>query len=312
MPLAALFASHTPLKDYLDPGPGIAAEVDACLAEARAWVHAFAPELVIEFAPDHFNGFFYQLMPSFCVGAAAESVGDWRTATGPLPVAGELAQQLVEAVHEGGVDVAVSHRMMVDHGFTQLLESLFDAGRTPPLIPVFINCAAPPRPPMARVLALGQAVGRFAAASGQRVLLLASGGLSHDPPVPLLEGAPPAVRERLIAGGSLSPEARAARQDNVLREGQNFVAGSSRRTPLNPDWDRAFLDALQAGDLDRLAGLQDADITRDGGAGGHEVRTWLAAAAALAAAGPYRAQRRYYRPITPWIAGFGVVSAQPA
>ena len=312
MPLAALFASHTPLKDYLDPGPGIAAEVDACLAEARAWVHAFAPELVIEFAPDHFNGFFYQLMPSFCVGAAAESVGDWRTATGPLPVAGELAQQLVEAVHEGGVDVAVSHRMMVDHGFTQLLESLFDAGRTPPLIPVFINCAAPPRPPMARVLALGQAVGRFAAASGQRVLLLASGGLSHDPPVPLLEGAPSAVRERLIAGGSLSPEARAARQDNVLREGQNFVAGSSRRTPLNPDWDRAFLDALQAGDLDRLAGLQDADITRDGGAGGHEVRTWLAAAAALAAAGPYRAQRRYYRPITPWIAGFGVVSAQPA
>ena len=312
MPLAALFASHTPLKDYLDPGPGIAAEVDACLAEARAWVHAFAPELVIEFAPDHFNGFFYQLMPSFCVGAAAESVGDWRTATGPLPVASELAQQLVEAVHEGGVDVAVSHRMMVDHGFTQLLESLFDAGRTPPLIPVFINCAAPPRPPMARVRALGQAVGRFAAASGQRVLLLASGGLSHDPPVPLLEGAPSAVRERLIAGGSLSPEARAARQDNVLREGQNFVAGSSRRTPLNPDWDRAFLDALQAGDLDRLAGLQDADITRDGGAGGHEVRTWLAAAAALAAAGPYRAQRRYYRPITPWIAGFGVVSAQPA
>ena len=312
MPLAALFASHTPLKDYLDPGPGIAAEVDACLAEARAWVHAFAPELVIEFAPDHFNGFFYQLMPSFCVGAAAESVGDWRTATGPLPVAGELAQQLVKAVHEGGVDVALSHRMMVDHGFTQLLESLFDAGRTPPLIPVFINCAAPPRPPMARVRALGQAVGRFAAASGQRVLLLASGGLSHDPPVPLLEGAPSAVRERLIAGGSLSPEARAARQDNVLREGQNFVAGSSRRTPLNPDWDRAFLDALQAGDLDRLAGLQDADITRDGGAGGHEVRTWLAAAAALAAAGPYRAQRRYYRPITPWIAGFGVVSAQPA
>jgi 2,3-dihydroxyphenylpropionate 1,2-dioxygenase len=120
------------------------------------------------------------------------------------------------------------------------------------------------------------------------------------------------VRERLIVGGPLSPEARAARQDNVLREGRHFADGNSRRTPLNPDWDRAFLDALQAGDLDHLASLQDADITRDGGAGGHEVRTWLAAAAALAAAGPYRAQRRYYRPITPWIAGFGVVTAQPA
>ncbi len=311
MPLAALFASHTPLKDYLDPGPGIAAEVDACLMEARAWVHDFAPQLIIEFAPDHFNGFFYRLMPSFCIGAAAESVGDWKTAAGPLPVAGALAQRLVEAVHADGVDAALSHRMEVDHGFTQLLEILFDAGEAPPLIPVFINCAAPPRPPLKRVQALGEAVGRFAAASGQRVLLLASGGLSHDPPVPLLEGAPPAVRERLIAGGRLTPEARAAREDKVLREGRRFADASSARTPLNPDWDRAFLDALEAGEVDRLAALDDADITRAAGAGGHEVRAWLAAAAALAAAGPYRAKRLYYRPIAPWIAGFGVVTAQP-
>ena len=35
--------------------------------EARAFVQAFAPEVVIEFAPDHFNGFFYRLMPSFCM-----------------------------------------------------------------------------------------------------------------------------------------------------------------------------------------------------------------------------------------------------
>lgn len=312
MPLAALFASHTPLKEYLDPGTGIAAEVEAALDRAREFIHAFAPEVVIEFAPDHFNGFFYRLMPPFCIGAAAESIGDWKTRPGPLAVDDSLAQQLVEAAHREGVDVALSHRMEVDHGFTQLLEILFGAGQAPPLVPVFINCAAPPRPPMGRVKALGEAIGRVAAGLDWRVLLLASGGLSHDPPMPLLDSAPPAVRERLIAGGPLSPEARAARQDNVLREGRRFADGSSHRTPLNPDWDMAFLDALQAGDLDHLAGLQDTDITREAGAGGHEVRAWLAAAAALAAAGPYHAQRRYYRPIAPWIAGFGVVTAQPA
>ena len=43
MPLAALFASHTPLKDYLDPGPGVAAEVAGVLDAARAFVRAFAP-----------------------------------------------------------------------------------------------------------------------------------------------------------------------------------------------------------------------------------------------------------------------------
>ncbi|GAB4347815.1 MAG: 3-carboxyethylcatechol 2,3-dioxygenase [Immundisolibacter sp.] len=312
MPVAALFASHTPLKDYLDPGPGVAAEVADVLDQARAFVRAFAPDVVIEFAPDHFNGFFYRLMPSFCIGAAAESIGDWKTRAGPLNVEAALATQLVQAAHADGVDVALSHRMQADHGFTQLLEILFDPGTAPPLVPVFINCAAPPRPPMARVLALGQAVGRFAAASRQRVLLLASGGLSHDPPVPLLDDAPPAVRERLIAGGRLSPEARAAREDAVLREGQRFASASSARTPLNPDWDRAFLDALEAGRLGHLAALDDTDITRAAGAGGHEVRTWLAAAAALAAAGPYRARRLYYRPIDSWIAGFGVVTAQPA
>ena len=311
MPVAALFASHTPLKDYLEPGPGIAAEVGAALDQARAFVEAFAPEVLIEFAPDHFNGFFYRLMPSFCIGAAAESIGDWKTAPGPLAVDGALAQRLVEAAHADGVDVALSHRMEVDHGFTQLLEILFGAGQAPPLVPVFINCAAAPRPPLARVQALGASIGRVAAGLDRRVLLLASGGLSHDPPVPLLEGAAAPVRERLIAGGALTPQARAAREDNVLREGRRFADASSDRTPLNPDWDRAFLDALEAGELHRLAAMDDAGITRAAGAGGHEVRTWLAAAAALAAAGPYRAQRLYYRPIDPWIAGFGVVTARP-
>jgi hypothetical protein len=40
-------------------------------------LHKFAPDLVVVFGPDHFNGFFYELMPSFCIGTAAEGTKDW-------------------------------------------------------------------------------------------------------------------------------------------------------------------------------------------------------------------------------------------
>ncbi|RXR28538.1 TrbI/VirB10 family protein [Sphingobium fluviale] len=51
----------------------------------------FDPDLIIQFSPDHFHGFHYDNMPSFCVGAAAESYGDYGTAKGPLNVDEDLA-----------------------------------------------------------------------------------------------------------------------------------------------------------------------------------------------------------------------------
>ena len=68
--------SHTPLRGLNDPGAAVLAEVDALLAQARAEVEAFDPELIVIFAPDHYNGLFYDLMPPFVLATAAESVGD--------------------------------------------------------------------------------------------------------------------------------------------------------------------------------------------------------------------------------------------
>ena len=36
----------------------------------------------MNFAPDHYNGFFYRLMPPFCIGYAAESIGDYDSQVG--------------------------------------------------------------------------------------------------------------------------------------------------------------------------------------------------------------------------------------
>ncbi len=309
MTVAALFASHTPLMDYHTPEPQVAADVAAVLAATRAWVADFKPDLVIACGPDHYNGFFYRLMPSFCIGTAADSVGDWNTPAGPLPVAADLAEACVQNIHAAGVDVAISHRMEVDHGVTQLLKQMFDWQHMPQLIPVFVNCAAAPRPPLARVFAFGRALGAFAASLDCRVLLAASGGISHDPPIPTLAGAPEPVRERLIIGGVLSAEARAARQERVLSDAGRQVSGESDRTPLNPVWDQAFLDKLRANDESGIVAMDDDSITRDGGCGGHEIRSWIAIAAAARAAGIEDFDLRYYRAIPQWVAGYGVMTA---
>jgi len=309
--LYAICASHTPLKDHHDPGAEVRRAVDACFARLRAEVAAFAPELVIVFGPDHFNGFFHRLMPAFCIGAQAESIGDWNTPTGPLPTDPTLAERLARHLFARDVDIAVSHRMEVDHGLTQTLAMLTDWSTLPPVLPIFVNCVGAPRPPLKRVAALGRAVGEFAAALDRRVLIVGSGGLSHDPPVPALASAPPEVRERLIAGGTLAPEARAARQARVIEEGLKQAGGGSDCTPLNPEWDRRFLDALVARDFAMLTGEDDETITREAGRGGHEVRCWIAVAAAMAAAGAPPPRVEFYAPIPVWVAGFGVLSQGP-
>ena len=309
MTVAALFASHTPLKDYNDPGADVAREVDECLGALRAWVKDYAPDVVVSIGPDHYNGFFYRVMPSFCIGTAATSVGDWNTPAGPLPVASALAAACVEHVLAAGVDVAISHRMDVDHGVTQLITQLFDWSQMPPIVPVFINCAAPPLPNLARVFAFGRALGTFVAQQNCRVLITASGGISHDPPIPQLVDAPEPVRERLIAGGTLSAEGRAARQQQVLNDTTQQIAGTSHRTPLNPVWDQAFLDMLLANDERGICALDDVGITRDGGCGGHEIRAWIAAAAAARAAGVQNFNLHYYRAIPQWVAGYAVMTA---
>ncbi|MNS06556.1 2,3-dihydroxyphenylpropionate/2,3-dihydroxicinnamic acid 1,2-dioxygenase [compost metagenome] len=56
--------------------------------------------------------------------------------------------------------------------------------------------------------------------------------------------------------------------------------------------------------------MTEDEIRREGGRGGQEVRTWMAAFAALEAVGDYEMTLHCYEPISEWIAGFGIVSAE--
>jgi 2,3-dihydroxyphenylpropionate 1,2-dioxygenase len=293
---------------FADPEGG-RQDVDAALRRLGERIEAFDPQLVFQFSPDHYNGFFYDLMPPFCLGVRASAVGDWQTHSGPLEVPEEIALGAHAAAAQAGVDLAISYRMVVDHGFTQFWQITVGAADRYPIVPIFINCAAPPLPPFARVRRLAEAIGRYAASLDKRVLFVGSGGLSHDPPLPQMASADAQRREFLIAGRNPGPEARAARQERILAAGRAAAKGEGPCRPLNPEWDAQILDLLARGNLGAFDGFRDEEIRGDGGSGGAEIRAWQAAFAALASAGRYEAELLFYRPIPEWIVGMGVMHA---
>ena len=311
MALALCCMSHSPLLNVPGPSAELLEDVEGALSTAREFVAGYDPELVVIFSPDHYNGFFYKLMPAFCIGTAAAGVGDYGTQTGALDVPAALATELAEHVLNSGVDVAISASMDVDHGTVQPLEKLFGDATAVPVIPIFINSVATPLGPLHRARAVGTAVGTFLAGLDRRVLVVGSGGLSHDPPVPTLKTATPVARDRIVHGTPMTPEQRTARQESVAAAAQEFAAGGGPCQPLNPDWDRSFLDLMDTGRFGELEHWTNSWIAREAGNSAHEVRTWVAAFAALAAQGPYRTVDHYYRAAPELIAGFAVRTAVP-
>ncbi len=159
MPLALCCVSHSPLLDLPGPDRELLDDIESALDRAADFVREFDPELVVTFSPDHYNGFFYKLMPPFCIGTAAAGVGDYGTHAGPLDVPADLARELAESVLTAGVDVAVSMTMAVDHGTVQPLQRLLGAATARPVVAIFVNSVAAPRGPRRRAGGGGAAVG---------------------------------------------------------------------------------------------------------------------------------------------------------
>lgn len=310
MTAAAVGLSHSPLIGKNDPEPDVLARVDSAVEGARDFIREFDPELVVLYAPDHYNGFFYKEMPPFCLATEAHAVGDFGTTAGPLSVDTAAARRIAQGVLDRGVDLTVSARMTVDHGFAQPLEVLFGGIDRVPVIPVFVNGVATPLGPVSRIRALGTAIGEAAAELDKRVLFLASGGLSHDPPVPVLDGAPPRVADALIEGHPPTPEQRAKSEQRVLQAGRDYAAGSAKMIPINPEWDNRLLDHLEKGELAAFDAWTVEAMGKEGGGSAHEVRAWIAAFASLAATGAYDVTSRFYEAIPAWIAGFAVATAR--
>lgn len=313
MKLALACASHTPmLLEGAYSDAATCAQVRNSYDRMANFIRDFAPDQIIQFSPDHYHGFHYDNMPSFCVGAAARSYGDWKTATGALPVDEDFALDLLDAVRAADIDAAVSFDMVVDHGFVQLWEAMFGKFDRYPIVPIFVNAIAHPLPAYRRARLLGEAVGRFARRSGRRVLFAASGGLSHDPVIPMIRGAAPEVRDRLIGRSTFTPEQQAHREIQVREAARLAMTDEGPSRPLNPEWDRALLDTLARADWTTTDNFTAEGIDAVAGAGGNEILCWVAATAALSAAGSFEVIQQDYIAVPGWIAGMAHFAARQA
>ena len=258
--------SHSPFATLLPP-PDPAAPGGRFLADTRrvaAAVAALAPDALVVIGPDHFHANFYDAMPPFVLGVEeAEAFGDFGSRSGPLPVAAALAWAIHEGLSRDGFDIALSYALTVDHGIVQgydMVRGLAD----PPLVPLVVNTAGPPLPSMPRCVALGRSLGAaIRAADAGRVLIVASGGLSHWlPPNDPRDPSVPAERRAAMIHGRRDVRAFAAAREPGVRAlaGQPGSPGQRRLGYLVPQ--AAGHRRRRCGDQPRRRGARGAGRQR--------------------------------------------------
>ena len=299
--------SHSPLLNLPGPSADLLDDIGGAPLGGPGLRGRLRPGTGGDLSPDHYNGFFYRCMPAFCRHRRNRG-GRLRFVRRAAERRGRTRERLRRSGSDADVDVAISAAMDVDHGTVQPLQTLFADITTVPVILVFINSVATAGdPPVLRARHRGR---RIRCGTGQE-----SAPHRFRRPVPRPAGAHFAT-----APPGTGPHRARCPDDSRSADGA-AERGDGRRPrlrprreplqPLNPDWDRAFLDLL---DTDRLAEVDAWDnrwIAEQAGNSAHEVRTWVAAFAAMAA-GPYQTVQRYHRPAPDLIAGFAVRTAVAA
>lgn len=318
MPTMFLAMPHSPIIVMCARAPEAEPELQGHLLSVRAAIERFDPELILFFGTDHFAGFHLSSMPAYCVGLeACEAVADAGGFPGPLAVDRAAAAGLVAQVRDEGFDPAVSYKMTVDHAFSQPLHRLFGRNDRYPLVPIYISVLTPPFVPFRRSRRFGEAVGRFAARDGRRILILGSGGLSHHPTLYYPTRAE-AAREVWAyeldgeRGGGLTDAQWFERLLLLHQRGARMLVSGERTREdihLNPEFDRAFLCHLAADEFAALDDLGQAPLIETAGVGAMELHAWVAAAAAYRASGGAAPMTTVYAPTLEYGIGYGMAYA---
>jgi aromatic ring-opening dioxygenase catalytic subunit (LigB family) len=186
--IAGLYAvSHTPVMTNFPDAPEASVR-DAIYAEFRRVgedIAALDPDALLLISDDHLHNFFLDNLPAFCLGAADRydsPVEGWlKVERRELRGDTELAAHLLDALLNAGFDPSFSMELTLDHGMVTPLELARVSGRYP-VVPLLVNCVQPPMPSMHRCVMLGKALRRaiLRYTDADRIVVLATGGLSHD------------------------------------------------------------------------------------------------------------------------------------
>jgi aromatic ring-opening dioxygenase catalytic subunit (LigB family) len=142
------------------------------------------PDVLVMLTSEHWTNFFMDHIGAFCIGRGDRYEGPvepWlRVKHASVEGAPSLADDLLETAFADGFELGFSYELRFDHG-TMVPLSFLLPNMDKKVVPIFFNALAPPRPSPARCVALGRVLGRRLRQRPERIALIATGGLSHDP-----------------------------------------------------------------------------------------------------------------------------------
>ena len=238
----------------------------------REKLKAARADAVLLIGDDQAENFTADNMPQLLIYTGEEYVADdWdRKHSARIANHAAVARKLVQGCLDEGFDVAWSNAFrdgnkLLSHAHTEpILYIVKDAGV--PAIPVFVNAVHPPAPSAARCYAFGQAIGRVLKSMPERIVLCASGGLSHFSP----------------------------------SHPWGHHVGSRYVGDISVEFDRRIVEWMRAGEGQKLAAFSNEELIENGEA---ELRQWIVLLGAIGSAQP---EFLVYEPLYRSIMGMGV------
>lgn len=157
--------------------------------EMRGRLEAARPDVILAFSNDHLLNWPINNIPELTIGIGDEHVGpaDWYDEWLALekyriPGHATLARYLVNEGARRRIAFSYLREMQFDDGFSVPMHYLNPYSAIP-LVPVSMNCTVPPIPLPTRAYEVGTALRDMVRAypGAERVAVLATGGLSHEP-----------------------------------------------------------------------------------------------------------------------------------
>lgn len=152
------------------------------LGRLKDVLYEIKPDALIVIANDHLETFNFDNYPAFCIYVGPECVGTFGENTYKFKSHEELAKTILFECIEAGFDLAFSqnigklqHAHLVPLHYTLPEQDI-------PLVLLFVNCCVAPQPTSRRCYELGKTIDgiiRHRLSAGERIAVLATGGLSH-------------------------------------------------------------------------------------------------------------------------------------
>lgn len=239
----ALGVPHTPHFPGVARQQGDKSRITVLFDKVKRELEAAKPDLILMFTSDHFVGFFYDNMPTFCIGTFEKGFGPQEISRS-MPVYhikgdAPFASALLEYGISEGFDLSSAAELKVDHSVMVPLHFLTPEMNVP-VVPILIKGHVPPLPRGSRCHALGKMVRRF------------------------IDQWPGKERIAVIASASFSLE-----------------VGGPKMGYIDQEWVDFCVDVSRKGDADALIRAATPERIRAAGNTAGEVLNWIAMMGAL-------------------------------